>query len=153
MTQEAPLSLAQSFAGMAAAMVSMARIRARRGEVAHALILAMLAAMLGCLTILAAEWEAGRLAPAAPKRRRSTARARTIPRQAQSTPTPGLRPQAAPIPGPQDVMAHPAAIPRPWRPPRIPHPAHVPRPALHPLTFFKTRPGYALQHALIVTMS
>ena len=57
MTQ-APPSLAQHFAGMAAAMGSMAQARARRGEVAHALILAWIAAVLGCLTILAAAWEA-----------------------------------------------------------------------------------------------
>lgn len=113
MTQ-APPSLAQHFAGMAAAMGSMAQARAWRGEVAHALILAWIAAVLGCLTILAAAWEAGREAihPEG-----STRRARA---ESPGIPTPELRPQAVHLPAfrPAPSRAPPfTRLPRPSQPP------------------------------------
>ena len=130
MTQ-APPSLAQHFAGMAAAMGSMAQARAWRGEVTHALILAWIGAVLGCLTILAAAWEASRQATHPEDRPTRTRRARTAP---HGIPTPELRPQ------PVDM---PAFRPAPSRaPPRRAHPPQVPRPSqpAHP-SFFRASPG------------
>lgn len=137
MTQ-APPSLAQHFAGMAAAMGSMAQARARRGEVAHALILAWIAAVLGCLTILAAAWEAGRQATHPEDRPTRTRRARTAP---HCIPTPELRPQPVHLP---------AFRPAPSRaPPRRAHPPQVPRPS-QPLPFiFRASPGPRIRALLL----
>lgn len=147
-----PPPLAQSFAGLAAAMGSMALARARRGEMAHALILATFAAMFGCLTVLAAAWEEGRLI-ATPTRRRTQARPASPRKQpAQAAPTPGLRPQPAHA-SCQRAIPHSAQAPRPRRPPRLPHPAHVPRPARHLLHVIEALRGLTPNHALIVPLS
>lgn len=122
MTQE-PSSLAQHFAGMAAAMGSMAQARAWRGEVAHALILAWIAAVLGCLTILAAAWEAGRQATRPEGRTSRTRRVRAAP---HGIPTPELRPQTVHLPAfrpaPSRAPPHPPPLVRPSQPP---HPCAV----------------------------
>lgn len=129
MTQ-APPSLAQHFAGMAAAMGSMAQARAWRGEVAHALILAWIAAVLGCLTILAAAWEAGRQATHPETR---TPRIRRVRVASHGIPTPELRPQPVHLP---------AFRPAPSRaPPRRAHQPQVPRPSQPPPFVFRASPG------------
>ncbi len=117
MTQ-APPSLAQHFAGMAAAMGSMAQARAWRGEVAHALILAWIGAVLGCLTILAAAWEASRQATRPEDRPTRTRRARTAP---HGIPTPELRPQPVHMPA---FRPAPSRAPPRRAPPQDPRPTH-----------------------------
>ena len=129
MTQ-APPSLAQHFAGMAAAMGSMAQARAWRGEVAHALILAWIGAVLGCLTILAAAWEAGRQATRPQSRATRTRKARIA---APGIPTPVLRPQTVHLPAfrpapsrapPTLQVLRPSQPPHPLRRSGLPWPAH-----------------------------